>query len=120
MAFAFGEEEELFGDNNKFGREKFVGLVHDNHSALVKARDAFVSQIKQTTGCRHNDVHRLLQAKNVVFERCAARRDHHLDIHVFSEFFAQLRATGALERERERREGERNKVIEREKQERET
>ena len=40
-------------------------LVHDQHGGLIQLGHTLGRQIHQSPGCRHNDVHRLVQPRGI-------------------------------------------------------
>lgn len=62
----------------------FSHLIHDEHGAVVKLRDALVGEIENATRRGHHNVDRVVQAHDVVLQTGASCGDHHLDAHVLS------------------------------------
>jgi hypothetical protein len=48
--------QELFHYGSKFGRKKFVGLVHDIYTAFAEVCDAFASEVKDAARCAYEHV----------------------------------------------------------------
>jgi len=77
-------------------RQEFVGLVHDEHAALVHNREALLHQIEYAARRGNDHVHLLLQAHDVLLEVSAARGRHDLAAHVLRDLDADL---ASLQRE---------------------
>ena len=98
---ALGQEaDQLLDDRLELGRQQLVGLVHDEHLAVVELADALAREVEHAPRRRDDDVDRLVQAHDVVAQARAARRDHDLDGEVLAELLADLRR---LQRELARR-----------------
>mmetsp|Transcript_11970 Transcript_11970/g.18083 ORF Transcript_11970/g.18083 Transcript_11970/m.18083 type:complete len:338 (-) Transcript_11970:898-1911(-) len=80
----------IFDDGLEFRREQLVCLVHDEHVGFVEMRDTLVGQIENSPRGSHQDVNSMIQAHDVVFERCATSRDHHLHAQMLAKLFAHL------------------------------
>ena len=83
--------DELLDHGLELGREQLVGLVHHEHARGGQLGDALSRQIQQPAGRRHDAVDRLVQPHDVVAQRGAARRDHHLGAEVLPELARDLR-----------------------------
>lgn len=78
------EINDLFKDRLKLRREELVGLVHDDGAAFAKIRNLFRGQVKNTAGGGNNNVHRVVETHDIIFERRSPRSNHALNPHMLS------------------------------------
>ena len=57
-------------------------LVHDNRLALAELRDTLVGKIQDPPRSTHKNLHRVVQAHDIVLQAGSAGADHALDAHV--------------------------------------
>jgi len=68
--------EQPVNNRLELRRKKLVGLIHDHNSALVKVDDTLVGQVQNTTRSTDDNLHRLLEANDIVAEVSTASRDN--------------------------------------------
>mmetsp|Transcript_2200 Transcript_2200/g.7977 ORF Transcript_2200/g.7977 Transcript_2200/m.7977 type:complete len:876 (+) Transcript_2200:144-2771(+) len=85
------EPDDFLDERLELRAQELVRFVHDENPALIKLRDALLRQVEDATRRRDDDVHHLVQPHDVVLERGAAGRHHHLYAQVLPELFAYLR-----------------------------
>lgn len=85
MAVGLHLLEDLLNHDRELWREELVGLVHDEHGALREVEHVAAGQVEHTARRADEDVHRLVEAENVVTQVRAAGRDHDLETKVLAE-----------------------------------
>jgi len=85
------ELEQLLDDRGELGRQKLVGLIHDEHGALAQIGNLLRSQIKDTPGSTDHNMDGVLQPDDIVTKPCSTRRDHNIDAEVLAKDLANLR-----------------------------
>jgi hypothetical protein len=85
------ESKKLLDNGGEFGRKQLISLIHYECLASREIRHALSSQIQDPTRCSNNDVNRLAQTYNIVFEACSTSRNHDVDTQVLSKRLAYLR-----------------------------
>lgn len=66
-------------------------LVKNHDIAVAQLGNALLHQIQDTSGGGYHDVHRLMQADNIIPETSTSSRDHNLDAKVLAQLLAHLR-----------------------------
>lgn len=88
---------DLIHELGEFGAEKLVGLIEDNHAALVELGGGLGGEIGNTSGGGDEDVDGAHQAHDIVAEGGTTGGDHDFEAaDVLAEFLGDL---GGLERE---------------------
>ena len=70
--------------------EQLVRLVEAEHLALAELGHALVCEVKDAPGCRDDEVNRVVESHDIIFEAGSSGGDHHLQLEVLSEFLAHL------------------------------
>ena len=78
--------DDLFQDGLELGREKLIGFVHDDGFDVAQIRNLFGRKIKNTSRGGNNDVDRVVETHDIVFEGSSSSGDHTLHSHVLSHF----------------------------------
>lgn len=73
------EPEQLFNGGCKLRRKKLVSFVHDECRTLIKFHDLLSREICYPARSANNDVNRLVQTNDIIFETSATGRDHDID-----------------------------------------
>ena len=77
--------EDLGHDDLEIVRQELVNLIKDEHSAIVEFCNVLGSEIENPTWSSDDNVNRLVEPINVLFDWITARGDHTLDFFVFSQ-----------------------------------
>ena len=80
----------MLHDRSEFGREQFVGFIHDENGTLAEVSDALTGKVEDTSRCTDENVDVLAETHDIVLESCPSGSDHDLSAHVLSEQFAYL------------------------------
>lgn len=81
------------GKLNEYGKESGGRhLIHDHHCAVGQIAHSLVDQIQNPARCRHQKVHRLVQAHDVILEAGTTGGDHDVDAQMFGQLLAYLRS----------------------------
>ena len=83
--------DQLLDHGLELRREQFVRLIHHQHARRGQLGHALGGQVQQAPWCGDNGVDGLVQAHDVVAQRGAARRHHHLSAEVLSQLARDLR-----------------------------
>ena len=86
--------DELLDDRHELGREELVRLVEANDVAGVELGDALLGHVEHAARRGDDDVHRLVQAQDVVLEIRSAGAHHDLEVEVLAEVLADLSGGG--------------------------
>ena len=84
------EADELLDERLELGREKLVRLVHANHLAFAHFGHPFLRKVEQAPRSAYEQVHRLVQAEDVVLQTRATRAHHHLQPEVLAQVLTDL------------------------------
>ena len=91
LALRVREADELLDDGLELGRQELVGLVHHEDVAVVELGHLLVREVEDAAGGRDDDVDGVVEAHDIVLERGAAGRHHHLDTDVLPDLLDDLR-----------------------------
>lgn len=83
--------ENFLDGRGELLRKQFVGLVHNNHATFAEIGNFLACQVSYSARCADQHMHGVAEADDVVAQACATGGNHHVDIEMFAEGFADLR-----------------------------